>query len=96
MARSIPRGTVKSVQDAWNGFHSIPIREEDRYLTTFQTPIGPLRYARAPQGALGSGDGYNQRWDIILMNFRDKERCVDDTAFWDDMSDVEGHWRRNI
>ena len=83
-------------QDAWNGFHSIPIRKEDRYLTTFQTPLGSLRYARAPQGALGSGDGYNQRWDIILMNFRDKERCVDDTVVWDDVSDVEGHWWRNI
>ena len=96
MARAIPRNTVKSVQDGWNGFHVIPIREEDRHLTTFQTPIGLLRYARAPQGALGSGDGYNQRWDIITMNFKDKERCVDDTAFWDDANDLEGHWWRNI
>ena len=50
-ARSIPRNTWKSVTDAWNGFHSVPLREEDRYLTTFITPWGRYRYKMAPQGA---------------------------------------------
>ena len=56
MVRAIPRDTWKTVQDAWNGYHSIPIRAEDRHLTTFMTPIGRHRYARALQGALCSGD----------------------------------------
>ena len=94
MAHAIPRNVWKSVQDAWNGYHGIPIREEDRHLTTFQTPIGMLRYARAPQGALCSGDGYNQRFDIILSEFDRVERCVDDAAYWDE--DLEAHWWRTI
>ena len=96
MARSIPRNTWKTVQDAWNGYHSVPIRPEDRHLTTFMTPMGMLRYARAAQGALCSGDAYNQRFDTILANFTRKERCVDDTAFWDDLHDLQGHWWRNL
>ena len=96
MARAIPRDTWKTVQDAWNGYHSIPIRTEDRHLTTFMTPIGRLRYARAPQGALCSGDAYNQRFDTVLIDFNDMERCVDDTVFWEDGSQIEDHWWRNI
>ena len=96
MARAIPRNTWKTVQDAWNGFHSVPIRPEDRHLTTFMTPMGMLRYARAPQGALCSGDAYNQRFDAILANFVDKERCVDDVVFWDELEDLAAHWWRNL
>ena len=96
MARAIPRDTWKTVQDAWNGFHSVPICPEDRHLTTFMTPMGMLRYARTPQGALFSGDGYNQRFDTILAEFVRKERCMDDTAFWDECVDLNGHWWRNL
>ena len=28
-------GTKKTITDAWNGYHSVPIGEEDRHLTTF-------------------------------------------------------------
>ncbi len=96
MARAIPRYTWKSVHDAWNGFHSILIQLRDRHLTTFMTPIGRLRYARAPQGALCSGDAYNQRFDTVLADFTDKERCVDDTVYWDNEEDMERHWWRTI
>ena len=37
-ARSVPHGKKKTVLDAWNGHHSLPIRKEDRHLTTFITP----------------------------------------------------------
>ena len=36
-AMSVPSGKKKSVFDAWNGYHSVPIRECDRHLTTFIT-----------------------------------------------------------
>lgn len=32
----------------------------------------------------------NRRFNAILEDFRDKERCVDDTIFWD--GDLEKHW----
>ena len=31
-ARAVPGDSVKTGFDAWNGYHSVPIREEDRYL----------------------------------------------------------------
>ena len=49
-ARSVPHGKKKTVFDAWNGYHSVPIREQDRHLTTFITPWGRYRYCSAPQG----------------------------------------------
>ena len=94
LARRVPGRTWKTVMDAWNGYHSVPLREEDRPLTTFITPFGRYRYTRAPQGYLSSGDGYNRRFDSILSEFERKERCVDDTIFYD--SDLEAHWWRTI
>lgn len=94
LARRIPKDTWKTVTDAWNGYHSVPLRASDRHLTTFITPFGRLRYTRAPQGFLSSGDGYNRRFDAVLAEFERKERCVDDTVHYD--SDLEEHWWRTI
>ena len=94
LARKIPKGTWKTVTDAWNGYHSVPLRESDRHLTTFITPFGRWRYTRAPQGFLSSGDGYNRRFEAILTDFERKERCVDDTIHYDD--DLAEHWWRTI
>ena len=93
-AKSIPRNTWKSVTDAWNGYHSVPLREGDRYLTTFITPWGRYRYRVAPQGSAVSGDAYNRRSDEVLVDVERKTKCVDDTALWDD--DLEEHWWRMI
>ena len=79
---------------AWNGYHSVPLHPEDRHLTTFITPWGRYRYLRNPQGFVGAGNGYNRRFDAILKDLRDKERCINDTIFWD--SDLEKHWWRTI
>ena len=92
LARRIPKDTCKTVIDAWNGYHSVPLRESDRHLTTFITPFGRWRYIRAPQGFLSSGDGYNRRFDAVLSALVSKERCVDDTIHYD--TDLEQHWRR--
>ena len=94
LARRVPGQTWKSVTDAWNGYHSVPLRESDRHLTTFITPYGKWRYTRAPQGFLSSGDGYNKRFDAVLADFTRKERCVDDTIHFDE--NLEEHWWRTI
>ena len=91
-AKSIPRNTWKSVTDAWNGYHSVPLCKEDRYLTTFITPWGRYRYKVAPQGSAVSGDAYNRRSDEVLVDVQRKTKCVDDTALWDE--DLEEHWWR--
>ena len=96
LARSVPGNSVKTVLDAWNGFHSVPIQEEDRHLFTFATPIGLLRYKRAPQGFLSSGDGYNRRFDEITAHLQRIERCVDDSLLHDPKTCLEDHWWRTI
>ena len=93
-AKSIPSHTWKSVTDAWNGYHSVPLREQDRYLTTFITPWGRYRYRVAPQGSAVSGDAYARRYDEIIQDIERKTKCVDDTALWDDS--LEDHWWRMI
>ena len=94
LARSVPAGSTKTVFDAWNGYHAVPIQEEDRHLFTFTTPWGLFRYKRAPQGFLSSGDGYNRRFDDIAAHVLRSERCVDDTLLHD--ADPEANWWRAI
>ena len=93
-ARLIPPNTWKSVTDAWNGYHSVPLRHEDRWLTTFITEWGRYRYCVAPQGCTASGDGYSRRYDEIISEVERKTKCVDDTALWD--TDLESHWWRML
>ena len=70
--------------DAWNGFHSVPLKLEDRHLTTFIAPWGRYEYKRAPQGFASSGDGYNRRFDEVLADFKRQKRCTDDVIHYDD------------
>ena len=90
LARRVPRNTWKTVTDAWNGYHSVPLRESDRHLTTFITQFGRWRYTRAPQGFVSSGDGYNRRFAAIISDFQRKERCVDDTIHYDE--NIKDRW----
>ncbi|VDI13988.1 Hypothetical predicted protein, partial [Mytilus galloprovincialis] len=83
-ARSVPNGKRKTVFDAWNGYHSVPIPEEDRHLTTFITPWGRYRYKTAPQGYIASGDAYTRRYDEIVADIPNKTKCVDDVLLWAD------------
>ena len=54
-AMDVPHNTKKTTLDAWNGYHTISLREEDRHMTTFVTPWGRYRYTRAPQSSGVSG-----------------------------------------
>ena len=94
LAKAVPSRTWRTVTDALNGFHSVPLRLEDRHLTFFITPWGRYRYKRAPQGFASSGDGYNRRFDEVLADFERQKRCVDDTIHYDD--DLTEHWWRSL
>ena len=83
LATSVPPGTYRTTCDAWNGYHSVPIREEDRHFTTFLTEWGRFRYRTVPQGFLSSGDGYCHRFDEVTRGFQDHKRLVDDSILWD-------------
>ena len=94
LARSVPQSSFKTVFDAWNSFHAVPLRESDRYLTTFITQWGLYRYLRAIQGYVSSGDGYNRRFDEIVQHIIRLLRCIDDSLLHD--LDMSEHWWRII
>ena len=94
LARGVPANTWRTVTDAWNGFHSVPLREQDRHFTTFITSLGRFRYIRAPQGYASSGDGYDRRFDDVLEGFARHKRKSDDTLHYD--HDLDKHWWRTI
>ena len=91
-ARLIPARVYKTKSDAWNGYHSCPLAQEDRDKTTFITEYGRYRYRVAPQGFVASGDAYNQRFGRVLDAMERKTRCVDDVAMWDE--NLDEHWWR--
>ncbi len=85
--RSVPHDKKKTVFDCWNGYHSIPLHDDDRHLTTFIIPWGRYRYNTAPQGYIASGDGYSRRFNEIVSHVPNKTKCIDDTLLWaDDIS----------
>ena len=84
IVNEVPTGTYRTTVDAWNGYHSVPIREEDRHITTFITPWGRFRYRTTPQGFLAAQDGYNHRFDLVTQDFKHKKPCVDDSILWGD------------
>ena len=83
-ARGIPETKHKTVFDAWNGYHSVRLHEDDKHLTTFITPWGRYRYCVAPQGYRVAGDGYTRRYDEIVSGIDDHTKCIDDTLLWSD------------
>ena len=60
--------TLKTVVDAWNGYHSVPVRKKDRKYLNFHTQWGTYRYKVAPQGWCTSGDAYTRRYDDIIKD----------------------------
>ena len=95
-ARTVPAGGFRTVTDCRDGYHSCPLAEEDRHLTTFITEEGRFWYCVAPQGFMASGDGYNQRYDNIIADVARKSKCVDDVIMWDNDESIADHWWRII
>ena len=82
MIMAVPPNSTKTVLDAWNGYHSMPL-EENLHLTTFLTQRGIYKYCNLPQGHMAAGDTYTARYNEINQGFKCIERCVDDTILWD-------------
>ena len=84
LASQIPAKKKKTVLDATDGYHAIPLDNESKPLTTFITEWGRYRYRRLPQGFLASGDAYTRRYDDLIKDIPNKIKCVDDVLMWDD------------
>ena len=94
--RTVPKDQIMTVFDAWNGYHSIPVHEEDRDKLSFNTEYGVYRYCRAPQGFTASGDAYTHRYDTIVAAIPRLCKVVDDSLLFDPASEIEAHWWRVI
>ena len=84
LAAAIPSGSIKSVVDCWNVYHSVPLAPEDIPYTTFITPFGKYRYKVAPQGFLAAGDAFTARMSAITAEITNKKQLVDDTCVYND------------
>ena len=75
-AMTVPAGTYKTVTDAWEGYHALPLDKESSRLTQFITPYNVYRYLRCPQGFQASCDAYNNRFDKITKDVKDNIQRV--------------------
>ncbi|SMN12499.1 hypothetical protein SPBRAN_1281 [uncultured Candidatus Thioglobus sp.] len=76
--------TKMTIFDAWNGYHSVALAEQDHHYTTFITPWGRYRYCSPPQGYIASGDAYTARYNALVANVVSKTKCIDDALLWSD------------
>ena len=83
LALQVPPRTKKTVLDAVDGYHSIPLDKESQPLTTFITEWGRYMYLRMPQGYVASGDAYTRRYDEVIRDIPRKVKIVDDTLLYD-------------
>jgi hypothetical protein len=83
-ATLFPPGKKKTVTDAWNGYHAVPIHTDDRHYMTFITPWGIYRYKTLPQGFMAAWDGYTRWYDEVVADIDKKTKCIDDTGMWED------------
>ena len=83
LASSVPANMVKTLFDAWNGYHALPLTEKAQNALMFITEFGRYRPITAPQGFHGSGDGYTKRTDDIIAGFPRKTKCIDDSLLYD-------------
>merc|ERR1712055_903662 len=85
---SVPRFMLKSTLDCVDGYHGVPLAEEDKHKTVFITEDGRYEYQRIPQGYGASNDGYTIRTDEILAKVpgtpekADYEKIIDDIIQW--------------
>ncbi|MCP3869657.1 MAG: hypothetical protein GY703_16510 [Gammaproteobacteria bacterium] len=82
-ASTVPPNTKKTVLDAWNGYHALPLSPSTRDCTTFITEWGRYRYLRTPQGFHAAGDAYTRAYDDITIDIPRKAKVIDDSVLWD-------------
>ena len=84
-ASACPPSKKKSILDAKDGYHSVPIKKgESQVVTEYLCEFGRYRCVSSGQGLICSGDAYTHRFDNITSQFTNVVRCVDDSLLWED------------
>lgn len=69
---TVPDQTKKTVLNAWNWYHSLPLSQAAQDIRTSIMEWGQYRYLRAPQGFCASRDGYTHWFDDITVDTPEK------------------------
>ena len=85
----VPARTRKTVIDTWIGYHTLPLSQTAKDVTTFITERGRYRYGCTLMGFHESGDAYTRRFDDIMSDESQVCRCIDNSMLWDDLGDIE-------
>ena len=84
-ASACPPRKKKSILDAKDGYHSVPLKKgESQAVTEFLCACGRYRCNGSGQGFICSGDAYTHRFDNITSQFTNVVQCVDDSLLWED------------
>ena len=76
-----PPRKMKSILDAKDGYHSVPLKKgESQAVTEF----GHYRCIGSGQGLICSGDAYTHRFENITSQFTNVVQCVDDSLLLED------------
>ena len=65
LVNQIPPNTYKTLFNAKDRYQAVELDEESHHLTTFITEWGRYRYARGPQGFIGTGAFYSHHTNDI-------------------------------
>ena len=77
--------SVFAKMDMTNGFSQMPLAEEDRWVTTFNTPHGLYRYRVLPMGACNSPATFQRENDRILADVQAQGKCLHVKIYIDDI-----------
>ena len=72
--------TIFSVIDMADGYHQVPIREQDRHLAAFCTPTGTYEWTVMPMGLVNAGATFQRVMHKVLKPLGDSCDCYIDDA----------------
>ena len=83
-ATLFPANMKKTVTDAWSGYHSVPIHEEDRHYTDhIHHAMGPIQVQTPASGVRRCRRWlYTRRYDEVVADIPHKTKCIDDVGMW--------------
>ena len=84
-ASAYPPKKKKSILDAKDGYHSVPLEKGgSREVTKFLCEFGLYQCVGSGQGLICSGDTYTHRFDNITSKLTNVVRCADDSLLLED------------
>ena len=78
-----------TLADIKSGFRHIPLDEPSSLLTTFNTPVGRMKWNRMPFGISVAPEEFQRPIDEILEGLEGTKAIADDILIWGDGNTIE-------